>query len=316
MRAYIAVIFFLALLLETSLAQQCGSQNFGRLCPGGLCCSQYGYCGSTRPYCGPGCQSQCRGVTATTTVADHENNVTIGNIFTSAAFDEMLKYRNDDRCQSKGFYTYNALITAAQSFDGFGTTGDLDTRKRELAAFLAQTSHQTSGGWQGAPDGPYAWGYCFIRANNPQTYCSSNKWPCPTGRQFYGRGPIQITHNHNYGKGGKGIGADLINDPEMVATDPVVSFKTAIWYWMSPQGNKPSSHEVITEQWKPSDVDKAANRLAGYGVVTNVLSGGVECGHGPDDRVASRIGFYKRYCDLLGVTYGENLDCYSQIPFM
>ena len=31
------------------------------------------------------------------------------------------------------------------SFGGFGTTGDVNTRKRELAAFLAQTSHETTG---------------------------------------------------------------------------------------------------------------------------------------------------------------------------
>lgn len=39
----------------------CGTQNGGALCPGGLCCSEYGYCGSTIEYCGDGCQSQCGG---------------------------------------------------------------------------------------------------------------------------------------------------------------------------------------------------------------------------------------------------------------
>ncbi|MBA0590287.1 hypothetical protein Gorai_019000 [Gossypium raimondii] len=52
----------------------------------------------------------------------------------------MLKYLNDSRCPGNGFYTYSAFITASRSFNRFGTTGDLTTRKRELAAFLAQTS--------------------------------------------------------------------------------------------------------------------------------------------------------------------------------
>ncbi|KAA3474578.1 LEAF RUST 10 DISEASE-RESISTANCE LOCUS RECEPTOR-LIKE PROTEIN KINASE-like 2.4 [Gossypium australe] len=39
------------------------------------------------------------------------------------------------------------------------------------------------------------------------------------------------------------------------------------------------------------------------------------CGHGPDNRVADRIGFYRRYCDILGVSYGSNLDCYNQKPY-
>lgn len=51
-----------------------------------------------------------------------------------------------------------------------------------------------AGGWGSAPDGPYAWGYCFIRERNPSgNYCSSSAWPCPPGRQYYGRGPIQLT---------------------------------------------------------------------------------------------------------------------------
>lgn len=43
------------------------------------------------------------------------------------------------------FYSHNAFITAAGTFSGFRTTGDAETRRRELAAFLAQTSHETTG---------------------------------------------------------------------------------------------------------------------------------------------------------------------------
>lgn len=51
-----------------------------------------------------------------------------------------------------------------------------------------------SGGWPTAPDGPYSWGYCFIaERNNPGTFCTSPDWPCASGKQYYGRGPIQIT---------------------------------------------------------------------------------------------------------------------------
>ena len=69
----------------------------------------------------------------------------VSSLISASLFDQMLKYSNDPRCKSNGFYTYNAFIAAAQSFNGFGTTGDDTTRKRELAAFLAQTSHETTG---------------------------------------------------------------------------------------------------------------------------------------------------------------------------
>lgn len=88
-----------------------------------------------------------------------------------------------------------------------------------------------------------------------------------------------------------------------------------MWFWMTPQGNKPSSHDVITGRWSPSAADKSAGRVPGYGVITNIINGGLECGRGQDARVADRIGFYKRYSEILGVSPGDNLDCYNQRPF-
>ncbi|XP_052197802.1 endochitinase-like [Diospyros lotus] len=317
MKIWPLVLLALATLSALS-AEQCGKQAGGALCPNGLCCSQYGYCGDTDDYCLKGCQSQCKsgGGGSTPTPSPSGGGGGVASIITPALFDQMLKHRNEESC-SHGFYTYDAFIAAARSFNGFGTTGDDATRKRELAAFLGQTSHETTGGWPSAPDGPYAWGYCFVREGGDHTdpLCTSKDWPCPPGRKYYGRGPIQLTHNYNYGLAGKAIGADLINNPDLVATDAIVSFKTAIWFWMTPQANKPSSHDVIVGKWTPSEADRSAGRVPGYGVITNIINGGLECGQGPKDKVADRIGFYKRYCDLLGVSYGNNLDCYNQRPF-
>lgn len=291
--------------LAGAFAEQCGRQAGGALCANGLCCSGYGWCGSTTAYCGKDCQSQC-GTSSTPTPTPSQPTPStggdVGSIITRSLFDQMLKYRNDARCPAHGFYTYDAFLTAARSFNGFGTTGDDATRKRELAAFFGQTSHETTGGWASAPDGPYAWGYCFVQENG-------------NNDRYRGRGPIQLTHDYNYNQAGRAIGADLINNPDLVARDPVVSFKTAVWFWMTPQGNKPSSHNVIIGRWTPSDADRSAGRVPGYGVITNIINGGLECGKGQNDKVASRIGFYRRYCDMLGVSYGNNLDCYSQRPF-
>ncbi|KAF3658427.1 putative galactoside 2-alpha-L-fucosyltransferase-like [Capsicum annuum] len=41
---------------------RCGKQAAGRACPTGVCCSIWGWCGTTRNYCvSPYCQSQCKG---------------------------------------------------------------------------------------------------------------------------------------------------------------------------------------------------------------------------------------------------------------
>ena len=41
--------------------------------------------------------------------------------------------------------SYDAFAEAADTFGGFGTTGEEETRKREIAAFLAQTAYATAG---------------------------------------------------------------------------------------------------------------------------------------------------------------------------
>ncbi|EMS51770.1 Basic endochitinase C [Triticum urartu] len=109
-----------------------------------------------------------------------------------------------------------------------------------------------------------------------------------------------LSWNYNYGPAGRAIGVDLLNNPDLVATDATVSFETAL----------------CTGRGPPAAADNAAGRVPGYGVITNIINGGLECGRGQDSRVADRIGFYQRYCNILGVGYGSNLDCYNQRPFV
>lgn len=322
--ALVSLLSLLSILGASAQGEQCGSQAGGKVCPGGLCCSKFGFCGSTAAYCTGGCQSNCGsgsgggGSPNTPSPTPSGGSGDISSLISKATFEQMLKHRNDAVCQGKGFYTYEAFIAAAKAFGGFGTTGDDATKKREIAAFLAQTSHETTGGWATAPDGPYAWGYCFVsERNNPPNYCDTNypQYPCAPGKKYYGRGPIQITHNYNYGPAGKAIVSDLLANPDLVATDPTISFKTAFWFWMTAQSPKPSSHDVITGRWTPSAADSAAGRVPGYGVITNIINGGIECGKGSTPQQEDRIGFYKRYSDMMGVPYGNNLDCNNQRPF-
>ncbi|CAN6288899.1 unnamed protein product [Urochloa humidicola] len=211
----------------------------------------------------------------------------------------MLPKRDDPACHANGFYTYDAFIQAASFFSAFGTSGSDEQNKRELAAFFGQTSHETNGG----AAGQYTWGYCY-----------KEEITKGTSPPYYGRGPIQLTGQVNYQQAGVAIGKNLVDNPDLVSTDPVISFKTAIWYWMTAQPPKPSCHDVILGNWTPTSDDNNAGRVPGYGEITNIINGGKECGIGANDDGANvnRIGYYKRYCDMLGVSYGDNLDCYTQ----
>ncbi len=52
------------------------------------------------------------------------------------------------------------------------------------------------------------------------------------GWRFRGRGPIQITGRKNYQACAKGIGAPLLEQPDLLLT-PAVGIRSACWYWAS-----------------------------------------------------------------------------------
>ncbi|MFM9613697.1 glycoside hydrolase family 19 protein [Streptomyces niveiscabiei] len=187
----------------------------------------------------------------------------------------------DPACPSAGSFTYQAFVTAANTFPLFAAVGDTATRQREIAAFLANAGHETSGGWPTAPDGPYAWGLCFKEEPSPPIdYCDTSQllFPCAPG---------------------------------LVSSDPVVGWKTALWFWMNKvnqygQG-KVTSHGAMTG---PTG--------QGFGQTIEIFNGGIECGVPTPPAAADRIGYFKRIADILGVSYlrkpGDRLDCENSQP--
>ncbi|RDX70407.1 Chitinase 10, partial [Mucuna pruriens] len=231
--------------------------------------------------------------------AEARSSVSISYLISQNLFDSIFLHKDDSACPAKNFYTYDSFIMASKRFPRFGTTGTISTRKREIAAFLAQISHETTGGWATAPDGPYAWGLCFKEEVSPQSdYCDS------TNKQ-----------NYNYGPAGKALGFDGLRNPDVVSNNSLIAFKTALWFWMTEQKPKPSCHNVMIGKYVPTQADIAANRTAGYGLVTNIINGGLECGIPNDARVNDRIEYYKRYTTLFNVDTGPYLDCENQKSF-
>lgn len=246
---------------------------------------------------------------------------TIGELLPQALFEELFLHRGTSPCQG-AFYTHEAFLAAAEAFPAFAAEGPDDVRRRELAAFLANIAHETTGGWATAPDGPHSWGLCWITEGgtvDPSAlpdYCSpSQEWPCAPGEKYFGRGPIQLSWNYNYGQCGQALGLDLLSDPDQVATDPSIAFRTALWFWMTPQAPKPSCHDVMTGQWAPTADDTAAGRVPGFGLTVNIINGGIECGYPSPGQVLDRLGFYDRFTQILGTTPGDNLDCEAMQPY-
>ncbi|XP_075661905.1 endochitinase EP3-like [Castanea sativa] len=249
-------------------------QNCG--CAANLCCSQFGFCGTGNAYCGPGCkEGPCTSGSPTT---PSTNGGSVANIVTQDFFNRIINQAAAS-CAGKNFYTRAAFLDALNSFNQFGNLGSSDDSKREIAAFFAHVTHETGH-------------FCYIEEVNgaSQDYCdkTNTQYPCNPNKKYFGRGPLQLTWNYNYGAAGTSIKIDLLNSPETVATDVAVSFKTALWFWMT------NVRPVVSQ---------------GFGATIRAINGAIECNGGNPSTVQARIQYYTQYCNQLGVAPGDNLTC-------
>lgn len=269
------ILTFLALgLALLSATGPAAAQNCG--CQPGYCCSQYGYCGTTEDYCGKGCrEGPCRGGGGSPS-----NGASVESVVTEGFFNG-IKSKAGSGCPGKSFYTRQSFLTAARSYPGFGRDRSNDDNKREIAAFFAHVTHETGH-------------LCYIEEINgaSSNYCDANnkQWPCYPGKKYYGRGPLQLSWNYNYGPAGKSIGFDGLNDPDAVARSPVVAFQSALWYWMN------NVHGPITSG-------------QGFGATIRAINGAVECDGKNTNAVNNRVAYYKQFCQQFGVDPGTNLTC-------
>ncbi|XP_065867082.1 endochitinase PR4-like [Euphorbia lathyris] len=268
------VLSSLVLSLFLIISQNVMAQNCG--CAPDLCCSRFGFCGLGAEYCGEGCQAgPCTGGGST---PPGGSGVVVADIVTPDFFNSIINQAGAE-CAGKSFYTRDAFLNALNSYGQFGKVGSADDSKREIAAFFAHVTHETGH-------------FCFIEEINgaTQDYCDETRtdYPCVAGKLYFGRGPLQLTWNYNYGAAGKDNNFDGLNAPETVANDAVVSFKTALWYWMV------NVRPVVTQ---------------GFGATIRAINGAIECNGGNSGAVQARIGYYTDYCNKFGVAPGDNLSC-------
>ncbi|KAJ4723653.1 Chitinase [Melia azedarach] len=206
-----------------------------------------------------------------------EGQNSVADIVTPEFFNG-IKNQAPANCAGKSFYTRDAFLNALNSYPEFGRADSTDNSKREIAAFFANIAHETTN-------------FCYVEEiKKSDPYCTPNlpQYPCAAGKFYYGRGPIQLTGNGNYIDAGKAIGFDGLNSPETVAKDPVISFKTALWYWMT------YVHSVVNQ---------------GFGATIQKINGPAECKGKEPAQVESRVRSYTNFCSKFGVAPGPNLSC-------
>jgi predicted chitinase len=180
------------------------------------------------------------------------------------------------------FYTYQGLVAASRvaGLTTFGQTGTVALRRREVASALANFSHETGG-------------LFFVRESAQPRLCdapSEAQWPCAPGQSYFGRGPIQLSWNFNYGPAGQFLRQPLLTQPDLVATDPSVAWQSALWYWVtqSGPGDRPAHNCVVDNQ--------------GFGCTIRSINGALECNGGNPAQVQSRIDAFQSFLLILGAT--------------
>ncbi|MFC4033379.1 glycoside hydrolase family 19 protein [Streptomyces polygonati] len=205
-----------------------------------------------------------------------------GFVVSEAQFNQMFPSRNS-------FYTYGGLTAALSAYPGFATTGSDTVKKQEAAAFLANVNHETGG-------------LVYVVEQNTANYShycdTSQPYGCPAGQSaYYGRGPIQLSWNFNYKAAGDSLGIDLLDNPNLVQTDPAIAWKTGLWYWNTQSGpGTMTPHNAMVNQ-------------AGFGQTIRSINGSLECDGRNPAQVQSRVNAYQSFTSILGVTPGSNLYC-------
>jgi basic endochitinase B len=218
-------------------------------------------------------------------------------IVSRQTYETMFPNRNS-------LYSYDGLVTATKRYPTFCNEGSATQHKREASAFLANIAHETSGL-------KYIEELRCIPNGCGDEYCDRNntEYPCQSGRSYHGRGPIQLSWNYNYGAVGQALGLDLLGNPDLVKSDGAIAFATGLWFWMTPQSPKPSCHAVMSGGWTPSPDDANQGRVPGFGMTINIINGGLECSIATPPQVDSRVSFYQRFTQMLGVSPGDNVYC-------
>lgn len=233
-------------------------------------------------------------------------------------------------------YTYTGLLQAFAKFPAICATysdgRDADAIcRRTLATMVAHFAQETGGHdvhdsvpeWRQALVHVREMGWAEDRADgyagecNPDTW-QGKTWPCGTftsgpnaGRfkSYFGRGAKQLSYNYNYGPFSDamfGSVRTLLDQPELVA-DTWLNLASATFFYMYPQPPKPSMLHVIDGTWKPNQRDIANGLLPGFGVTTQIINGGVECG-GANEHAQSqnRINYYRQAAAYFKVPVAEN----------
>lgn len=248
-------------------------------------------------------------------------------IMTSDIFEQLFPNR-------ASVYTYSGFRSAVEDWNQNNppdkqifASNDEPSVRHQLAAFMGHVLHETSGlaltrEYSQCPsleinEGDNA-GYCIPVGQSgggdyTDPYCSASACVCgpvqftanlgyKANELYFGRGPLQLSHSYNYFEAGEAVGINYCDEPDLVATDEVHGWASALWFWTSSTDSTGTTCE-----------DYVARRS--FGGTLKTINGGFECpsssyGEGYLERVESRLDDYCQAATAFNVeALLEMVDC-------
>lgn len=97
------------------------------------------------------------------------------------------------------------------------------------------------------------------------------------GAYYYGRGPLHLRWNGNYGRFSRAYfesefkGEEvLLNNP--FQADPQMWMTSALWVYMTPRYPKPSAHDVMTGFYEPNGTDLINSAGNNFGTTIDIMT--------------------------------------------
>ncbi|CAF0708848.1 unnamed protein product [Brachionus calyciflorus] len=188
-------------------------------------------------------------------------------LITPEEFTRAVKAAGYSKADEEKFHN---LVSQAEMAGGI-------TTKRELAMFLTQILWESDGL---AAKREYA---CAGPNGCPESYRTGTDLP---GRQYYGRGYIQLTYSGNYKSASYDLFKDdrLLKNPDLVAEDDQIAWATAFWFWKANVGYRQGVEE------------------GHFGVTTLAINGILECNNGPNvSKAKIRFQMYTKILKALNL---------------